>query len=374
MMEKRHEELPAYTDPSIKATLLASGATGTIYALVMPESEQGIRNVVDGLDDVDGHFDRTRNWLSMFREPWTQKQDAMHVAYFDEWLRWSSPVVRLDASSFAHRYPTAGASEGIFKIMSEYAATMRSQDRIPTIHVFHGEYEGFSSFAKSLHMDVIRHDRDDWRAVAEAPERDGQFWVSQPSSIDGGLWASFGDFASMMSELRPDMQIVPDLSYVGAVARDYEIGLDHPNIKSFVISQSKPFGGYYHRCGGVFSRTELPSLFANMWFKNLTSIAWGTRMMRTYGVHELPLRYRAQQEEAAALVARRLGIENLTCADISMLATAPAPAEPNPVIASLIRGKGSDRCIRVCLTPTMTVLMAPDMAPRMALALAGMDA
>lgn len=373
MMYKRHEELPVYTDPRIKADLLASGATGTIYALVMPESERGIRDVVDGLDETGDRRDRTGNWLSMFREPWTQKQDAMHVEYFEEWLRWSSPVVRVDAASFAHRYPTAGASEGIFKIMSEYAAAMRSRRREPTVHVFDGEYEGFASFAKSLQMDVVRHSRDDWRGVVHTLKQGGQFWISQPSSIDGGLWEPFDEFVSTMARLRSDMQIVPDLSYVGSVARSYEIALDHPNIQSFVISQSKPFGGYYHRCGGVFSRLELPSLFANMWFKNLTSLAWGTRMMRTYGVQELPRRYRAAQEEAAALIARRLGIDGLYCADISMLATAPVPDEPTETVASLIRGKGSDRCIRVCLTPTMTVLIDPEMAPTMSMALAERD-
>ena len=60
---------------------------------------------------------------------------------------------------------------------------------------------------------------------------------------------------------------MPDLTYVGSVAREFRIELAPPNIPAFVISRSKPFGGYYHRVGGVFARREYPSLFGNKWFR-----------------------------------------------------------------------------------------------------------
>ena len=41
-------ELPTYTQPEAKAALLKAGACGTIYSLVMPESEQALAFVVDG--------------------------------------------------------------------------------------------------------------------------------------------------------------------------------------------------------------------------------------------------------------------------------------------------------------------------------------
>ena len=108
---------------------------------------------------------------------------------------------------------------------------------------------------------------------------------------------------------------------------------DRPNIRAFVMSHSKPFGGYYHRVGGVFARTERPSLFGNRWFKNLLSLAWGTEMMRRHTVHELPRKYRPVQEEAARRVGAALGIE-LAPADVNLLATAPwRDGLPQPLVS-----------------------------------------
>lgn len=368
-----NEALPAYAQAETKRRLLEQGASGTIYALVMPESEKAIMRVVDG-GDIEEILaaehplemlmrSRRTGWLSRYHEPWTQKQDEMHAAYFDGWLKWSAPVVVMDANAFPHRYPTAGASEGILKLMAEYCTRLWSEGGRPTVHVFDGEYEGFASFAKALCIPVRRHRREDWEMMVHDVDQDAQIWISQPSSIDGEIWPHFDEFMGTMAAMRPDVQIIPDLSYVGSVAHPYQIALDYENVPAFVISHSKPFGGYYHRCGGVFSRGERGTLFGNQWFKNLTSLAWGVEMMSAHGVYDLPRRYRAEQERAAALVGRRLGIEGMVPAGVSVLATAPIPDNPDEIVSTLIRGTGSDRQLRVCLTPTMTRLIAPEMAP-----------
>lgn len=368
-----NEALPAYTNDSIKRQLLEHGATGTIYALVMPESEKAIMRVVDG-GDIEEIIasehplemllrSRREGFLSSYHEPWTQKQDRMHEEYFDRWLDWSSPVVVVDRKAFAYRYPTAGASEGIVKLMSEYCTSLWSKGGKPTVHVFHGEYEGFPSFADALSIPVRRHSRDDWETMITTVDKDAQIWISQPSSIDGEIWPHFDEFMGTMAEMRPDVQIIPDLSYVGSLAQSYQIALDYANVPAFVISQSKPFGGYYHRCGGVLSRTQRGTLFGNRWFKNLLSLAWGVEMMKAHDVHALPRLYRAQQEQAARIIGRSLGLEGLTASGVSVLATAPVPDEPSEIVRTLARGHGSDRRIRVCLTPAMTRLIAPEMAP-----------
>lgn len=369
-------ELPDYARDDNKAALLSAGASGTIYALVMRESEDAVQRVVDGCDkdELVGHSDalpmldeaRRRAWLSRFHEPWTQKQDDAHVAYLDGWLRWAAPVVTVDAAAFPHRYPTAGASEGIFKLMAEYASATRQAGAVPTIHVFEGEYEGFAALAASLSMMVVRHRRDDWRDAIGAIDPGGQFWVSQPSAIDGGVWADFDVFARTMAAARPDVSVVPDLSYVGAVAREYSIPLDLDNVPAFVVSHSKPFGGYYHRVGGVFARELRPSLFGNRWFKNLTSLAWGVEMMARHDVFDLPRRYAPVQAAAAREVGRRLGVGDLKPADVFLLGIAPPPADPAPALASAIRGVGVDRVLRLCLTPTMAAMAYPTSAPGMA--------
>jgi hypothetical protein len=372
-MKRMNEALPTYTQASLRSELLAAGASGTIYALVMPESEAALAAVVDGgvraglLGDrraLDAA--REERWLAMYREPWTQKQDAMHEAYFERWLAWSAPVISLDAAAFPFRYPTAGASEGIFKLMAEHAARARAEGRSPSVHMFEGEYEGFPAFAAALAVPVVRHRREEWADVPARVPADAQFWISQPSAIDGGVWEPFGEFLARMARDAPEAAVIPDLSYVGSVARPFSVPLDFPNVPAFVISHSKPFGGYYHRVGGVFARAEWPSLFANKWFKNLQSLAWGVEMMRRHDVFALPRRYRPVQEQACALVAERLGIDGLTAADVGLLGTAPAPAAPSPLVASVLRGSASERIVRLCLTPAMSALIDPRLAPGIA--------
>lgn len=350
------EELPAYTEAATKAALLAAGCSGTIYSLVMPESEAALEAVID---------DRVA-FLDLYREAWTQKQDAMHQAYFDHWLDWSRPVLELDANAFPFRYPTAGASEGIFKLMSEYAADCRANGVEPSIHMFEGEYEGFPAFAASLRLPVVRHPRSDWqRVAAEVIPDHAQFWISQPSAIDGSVWPHFEAFATALSEARPTAELVPDLTYVGSVAGDYRIALTAPNIQSIVFSHSKPFGGYYHRVGGVLAKRERPSLFGNRWFKNLLSLAWGTEMMRRHTVHDLPGRYRPVQEEAVRRVGNALGIQ-LAAADVSLLATAPWNDEVPPLLKTVGRGCEEERVVRLCVTAAMASLIDPAMAPQTA--------
>ena len=79
-----NDALLAYTQADLKAQLLAAGASGTVYALVMPEGEAALAAVVDGCDrltllDNPQALDAARRerWLAMYRAPWTQHQDAM---------------------------------------------------------------------------------------------------------------------------------------------------------------------------------------------------------------------------------------------------------------------------------------------------------
>ncbi len=374
-------ELPGYTEADHKAALLSAGASGTIYALVMPESEAAIQHVVDGCgrERLNGSPDalslldqaRRDEWLSRFHEPWTQKQDDAHVEYLEGWLSWAAPVLAMDAAAFPHRYPTAGASEGIFKLMAEYSSAAREAGTAPSVHVFSGEYEGFAALAASLSIKVVRHRRDAWEEALDAINLGGQFWISQPSAIDGAVWPGFEAFVRTIAAMRPDVSVVPDLSYVGAVARNYLIPLDFGNVPAFVISHSKPFGGYYHRVGAVYAREFRPSLFGNRWFKNLTSLAWGVEMMSRHDVFDLPRRYAHIQAAAAHEVGRRLGVAGLRPADVFLLGVAAPPADPAPALASAIRGVGTDRVLRLCLTPTMAAMAHPSSAPNMVARLAG---
>lgn len=363
--DRRAPDLPAYAAQDIKGALLAAGASGTIYSLVMPESEDALGYVVDG----GARHDR-EDFLALYREPWTQKQDAMHEQYFERWLSWSAPIVQLDAESFPFRYPTAGASEGIYKLMAEHAAAVRAAGRAPSIHIFEGEYEGFPAFAEALAIRIERHDRSRWREVAARIEPDSMFWISQPSAIDGAVWPHFESFAASMLAACPAAKLIPDLTYVGSVARAFRIDLRSGNIPAFVISHSKPFGGYYHRVGGVFSRNESRSLFGNKWFKNLQSLAWASEMMKRHGVFDLPRRYLPIQQEAARRVAALVGAPDLAPADVMLLATARPSESLPPLLRHVLRGSEAEQVVRLCLTPTMTCLIDPALAPETAPGLA----
>ncbi len=352
MGESRPADLPAYAAADVKAGLLATGASGTIYSLVMPESEAAFTAVVGDPD-----------FLDRYREPWTRKQDRMHEAYFERWLDWSAPVVSIRSEDFPFRYPTAGASEAIFKLLAEFASECRASVREPAVHMFEGEYEGFAAYADALKVRIERHDRTAWQEIPAKLDPDSQFWISQPSAIDGMVWPHFEAFVAAIAEEGRGARVVPDLTYVGSVARDYRIALDSPAIPAVVISHSKPFGGYYHRIGGVLARREHPSLFGNKWFKNLLSLAWGTEMMRRHGVFDLPREYRPVQEEAARRVAALLGVDGLLPADVLLLATAEPHAGLPPLLASVLRGSPAERVVRLCLTPAMTCLIDPAMAP-----------
>ncbi|HEX8194553.1 MAG TPA: hypothetical protein VF552_16825 [Allosphingosinicella sp.] len=370
-------DLPAYTAADVKAELLAAGTSGTIYSLVMPESEAALARVMDGgergaLLAVGGaallEARRAESLFSRYREPWTQKQDGAHELYFERWLDWAAPAVAISAGDFPHRYPTAGASEGIFKLTAEYASRERAAGRVPSLHIFEGEYEGFPAFAAALQIEVVRHDRTRWEEAPAAVAANGLFWISQPSAIDGAVWPHFEAFAAALAEARPEAMLIPDLTYVGSVARPYRIALNAPNIPAVAISHSKPFGGYYHRVGGVLARREHPSLFGNKWFKNLLSLAWGAEMMERHGVFDLPTKYRPVQAAAAALVAERLGIAAFAPADVLLLGTAPEASASTPLLRSVLRGSGSERVVRLCLTPLMSALIDPALAPSVSVA------
>lgn len=349
--------LPLYTQPEYKQKLIAMGGSGTVYSLVMPESERMLCRVVDGYDrsatwkdGYDASEAREQEWLDMYREPWTQKQDVMHEAYFDKWIEWTRAVLNFRPEQFPNRYPTAGASEGIVKLMAEHYSAATGEKRI---HIFDGEYEGFAAFAASLNIEVVRHNRAEWKSVVNKIGKGEQFWISQPSAIDGEVWEDWNDFMFNMLTYAPEAQVIPDLTYVGAVAADYNINLYYANIPAFVMSHSKPLGGYYQRVGGVFAREEWESLFGNKWFKNLQSLRWGTMMMEEYGVQELPQRYRKAQEAATAHLSAQLGVDLKPCAVMLLASGEATEGNVDPLVASLTRAGR----IRICVTPQMDKLI-----------------
>jgi hypothetical protein len=339
---------------NLNAVLLDAGLSKTVYALVTPETERA-KLAALGYAEQD---DQDR-FMNQFREAWTGKQNAYHEAFFDEWHKWSSPLVDLDRSLFPFTYPTAGASEPLRQIIFDFAAHGGK-----TVHVFTGEYEGYKAMGEAAGIRVVEHSRDNWRKTL--PDRslvsrvkswfsrkpwsaDNLICVSQPSAIDGNVWREFNDFVAAM----PDNSVIADVTYVGAVPYLMipRFNLNAPSIRNVVFSLSKPFGAYYDRIGGVFSRTSDAGLFGNMWFKSLTALSIGRELMKRYDVFALPHRYREEQQIMCQNASEALKIK-LTPSEVYMLATG-VPEGDGELNQYLTRAGR----LRVCLTPGMSKMI-----------------
>lgn len=337
----------AATPPDdLKTATIRAGGSKTIYAFVMPETKAAFNAVLDR--DRDALHD-------IYDEAWTSKQDPMHREFFETWSKWSAPVVRMASSAFPFTYPSAGASEVLREAINAYGHRARAEKFKPCIHVFDGEYEGYEAYAKACNIPVVAHKRSEWRNMIENLRPQDQIYLSQPSALDGNVWHDYDAFMQTLAVKQPKTQVILDLTYVGAVARPYNIRADYPNVEAVVFSLSKPMGVYYHRIGGIFSRTEMPSLYGNAWFKNLLSLKLGTELMKRHTVHELARKYQDVQTRAAEQVGKNLGLD-LKLSDVWLLATA-TPKTNNAMEKFLLRGNSNEARIRVCLTPMIDRLV-----------------
>lgn len=347
------------SDSRLQQLLSRVGVSKIVYALVMPETEATIDAVLDGSCDGrgrDGYHHR-------FREAWTQKQDAAHDAFFESWFTWTARVVSIDTTLFPFRYPTAGASEGIREAIHAYGAVARRDGIQPSIHLFEGEYEGYAAYARAACIPVVYHRRSRWRDAIQRVEDRDQFYISQPSAIDGMVWDSLDAFATELHSLRPAAELMLDLSYVGCVPHPFSVNANHPNIAAVFISLSKPAGVYYHRIGGMLARNEYLGLFGNKWFKNISSLAIGTEFMRRYGVHDLPSKYAAVQQQVLEEIRSELGLP-LAPSDVFLLGIGSPARDATELERFLLRGPVDEAKVRVCLTARMAHIINPSLDPK----------
>ena len=307
--------------------------TRTVYGIYYPET----RSIVDAL-----WAERPHDW---YERNYTGRQDSMHRPFLERWRAWTAAAGVTLGAGYPHEYPTAGANEAIHALLALHAA--RGGKRI---HVFAGDYEGYSVLGQALGLEVVAHSPDPERyqaSIARTAQPGDVFWISQPSSIDGNLWAGFDAFRDWLAAHSSGVKLVVDVTYVGAVAIEPRIDLDHDVVQAVVFSLSKPFGVYYHRIGGVLSRAEVPTLRGHLWFKNLFSVHLGERLVAAHAARDLPTRYRPLQcETLDRCVAEGELPSTARPSDVVMLAHAPAGAEG---FAEYARGEG----LRFCLSPGM---------------------
>lgn len=336
--------------------LLDAGATKTVYALVTPETEAA-KAAILGNAASDAICDQARaTYLEQFREAWTGKQEQLHQEFFDTWHTWSLPLIDLDREKFPFSFPTAGASEPLRHLIYDYGNTARAENFIPRVHVFEGDYEGYKAYAEAAHIELVEHDRREWQVIADSLPDTELFFLSQPSAIDGNVWHEANHFLKRLSAKSQTPRVIMDMTYVGAIADapSEKFALSEPCVRNIVFSLSKPFGVYYDRIGGVWSREQDLGLFGNMWFKSLHALQLGTELMKRHTVFSLPRTYRPIQLEQIQRASERLKIP-LVPADVYILATARPSTQIDSDLATYLKRPSSDPAapLRLCLTPGM---------------------
>lgn len=386
-------------DPSGSARALASenapldlfkdtpwpmGVTSTVYSMVWPETEALARqSLSEGVEEL----------LDRHRQPWLKRQDPMHKDFFAAYERFAGPALNGGSSAldaFPHRYPCAGASEAIRESIHQLGV----QAQKPAMIVFEGEYEGYEAMGAIDGLPIRKIRRENWREELEGLAKEGvkgSFFVSQPSAIDGSEWRELPAFLDALhSSFQGSVDARLDLTYVGATAELSPIPASHPVVSQIFFSLSKPFGCYYRRIGGCYSREPIPSLWGNGWFKNLDALSLGQKLLDSepgpFARHErwAPLQ-RAAAEAASASLApvleafgARLEPSDslLICSvlfedpkqaqrfDQERLSDTDSPARALARLAC--RGVGeSPASRRLCLTPWMETLLrlTPEPAP-----------
>lgn len=263
------------------------GVCKNVFSFLYPETKE----VVDELFVSRPHH--------MYERSWQMRQDTVHDEFISEWKEWVNPWVK-GLDNFKYSYYSNGSSEAIREAIAEHVIRTPSHFDGARIHMFNGDYEGYGAFAEAYGAQVVRYNRDKWREELEdgADLADDEvFFLSQPSSIDGNYWDEYEEFMEFISNLiRPRIRVMLDLAYVGCTPTIPKFRTDYDCIDKIFFSLSKPFGVYYHRIGGVLSRSPMQALYGNKWFKNLFSIELGRQLLCRYSPTKLPKKYNELQK------------------------------------------------------------------------------
>lgn len=309
---------------------LALGVSRTVYSLPFPEVRAFLA----------GELARVEPMLARHDKPWEKSQDGMHEALRLGWERFSAKAgFGMGRPADWRFYPTAGASEAL----RETLAAMRARGE--RLAVFEGEYEGYEMMARALGMEVRKVKRARWRDELPRAWAGGfELFVSNPSAVDGQHWRDFGACCELAGARGGRVHL--DAAYVGGCALSEPIDASPEAVRSVFFSLSKPFGVYYRRIGGCFSRDPNALLAPNLWFKNLDSIWIGERLLSRFGPGELQRAWEGARQDVAAALSERHGWA-LRPSDVFLVARSDAHG-----LAPLSRVAGAPA--RVCLTPALS--------------------
>lgn len=295
-----------------------------VYSYYFPE----VRDIIDRLTATYPH--------DIFLQSIEPGLDDFHLPVIKAYLDYFRDQLP-NLPDFPHRYVTSGASEAIFHILAQIAA---SPNKIGPLYVLKGEYEGYTGYGRNLGL-----------TFSTVPETDsllgltpGIVFLSNPSARDGNIIEN----EEIKALCEAGHGIIYDITYVG-LTNPYRFDLAHENIIAVIASLSKPFGIYYHRLGFAFTRFEMKTLEVNKWFKNIFSLHLARNLLQEIGESELVDRYRPAQTEAISQMARDFGFQPLA-SQVVLLASADKNIIPDSEKEAFERYNRQHN-YRFCLTP-----------------------
>jgi histidinol-phosphate/aromatic aminotransferase/cobyric acid decarboxylase-like protein len=297
--------------------------TKTVYCYYFPEVRKVITKV-------------TKNYPhEIFLKSINPGLDDYHEAVIEMYCEHVRNQI-IGLNTFEYRYTTAGASEGIFHILSKIA----SSDKKEPLYIFEGEYEGYSGYGTNLGLEFQIVDIKTNFSELEK----GIFFISNPSARNGNILPN-----ELFERIgKAGHEIIADLTYVG-LTEPHEFKVDYPFIKAVIVSLSKPFGLYYYRVGFCFSREEINTLYVNKWFKNILSLKIAKEVLTKFSASELHTFYKEQQVAIIERLSKSFGIK-VYPSDSLLLAYAKESEVPESLKESLqIYKRGG--FYRFCLTP-----------------------
>ena len=310
-------------------------ALTTIYSYMYPE----VRNVI--LETFAPEF-----LSKLLQSP--NEMDVMHVPIIQKYVDSHAETVS-GLANFPYRYPTAGSEEGIREVITHLL-----NQGVEEIYVLKGEYEGYNFVSQTRgyktvsgknHVKTLEIDPD---KVKFADLKPGWFFISNPSARDGNVIPE-----EFMNEIRKAGHLIfYDLAYADSTNPNDKFDLKHENDRFAVVSFSKPFGLFYFRVGFAFSKEEIPSLYANKWFKVVPSLLVANAVLDKIKPGELYKKYRPVQEAIVEGINRDfdLGIKPSDALLLAHLKDEDAKHLSAPqldLISQFRRGNG----YRFCLKP-----------------------
>jgi len=300
-------------------------AITTVYSYYLPE----IRNVID---------DMTREYPhEAFLKSMNGGLDDFHLPVMDKLV----DVHRDDVSGlgkFGYRYSTAGSEEGIREFMSLLALRGVNQ-----AYMWKGDYEGYRETGKTrgIRLEEVEFGEDPKRL------KPGYWFLSNPSARNGLIIGN----TAVRSICEAGHKVFYDLSYLGST-RPFVYDLGHPNVVAAAVSFSKPYGLFYYRVGFLYTREEVPSLYANKWFKNIYGLMIAKAILERVDIASLAEKYKNLQREIVGEINREHGL-GLHEADTFLLANLPCAKVEQFSEAKLTALQKFRRhnFYRFCLTP-----------------------